>query len=168
MKAFSNFAFTGVVGAVIGIYLILFALSFWNIHSYNKKLVNYDNVLSEHVAKTKETAKVAKELAVITTTLKLSKSLKSNKVISYRVLAQIASSVPKRVKFDSVDYNGNNQVIIQGVAATDQDILKLIGNLSSKKLINQASLSSMKLPTSSSAGGQPRKGFRIFVKIKKG
>ena len=67
-----------------------------------------------------------------------------------------------------VEYNGKNQVIIQGVAATDQDILKLIGNLSSKKLISQASLSSMKLPTSSSAGGQPRKGFRIFVKIKKG
>jgi len=168
MKAFSNFAFTGVVGGVIGLYLILFTLSFWNIHSYNKKLENYGNVLSTHTAKTKEKTKIAKELAVITTTLKLSKSLKSNKVISYRVLAQIASSVPKRVKFDSVEYNGNNQVIIQGVAATDQDILKLIGNLSSKKLINQASLSSMKLPTSSSAGGQPRKGFRILVKIKKG
>ena len=57
------------------------------------------------------------------------KSLKSNKEISYRILAQIASSVPKRVKFDSVEYNGNNQVIIQGVAASDQDILKLISNL---------------------------------------
>ena len=38
MKAVSNFAFKGVVGGVIGIYLILFTLSFWNIHSYNKKL----------------------------------------------------------------------------------------------------------------------------------
>ena len=168
MKAFSNFAFTGVVGAVIGIYLILFTLSFWNIHSYNKKLVNYDNVLSMHVTKTKEKAKIAKELGVITTTLKLSKSLKSNKVISYRILAQIASSVPKRVKFDSVEYNGNNQVIIQGVAASDQDILKLISNLSSKKLVSQASLASMKLPTSKSGSGQVRKGFRIFVKVKGG
>ena len=168
IKAVSNFAFKGVVGGVIGLYLILFTLSFWNIHSYNKKLDNYENVLSMHIVKTKEKAKSTKELGLITTTLKLSKSLKSNKEISYRVLAQIASSVPNRVKFESVDYNGKNQVIIQGVAASDQDILRLIGNLSSKKLIQQASLSSMQLPTSSSATGQPRKGFKIFIKIKKG
>ena len=167
MKAFSNFAFTGVVGGVIGIYVLLFALSFWNIHSYNKKLSDYENVLSTHVAKTNEKAKVAKKLGLIVTTLKLSKSLKSNKEVSYRILAQIASSVPKRVKFDSVEYNGKDQVIIKGVAASDQDILKLISNLSSKKLIKQASLGSMSLPKSS-AGGQVRKGFKIFVKVKRG
>ena len=168
IKALSNFAFKGVVGGVIGIYLILFTLSFWNIHSYNKKLNNYENVLSMHVVKTKEKAKSTKELGLITKTLELSKSLKSNKEISYRVLAQIASSVPNRVKFESVDYNGKSQVIIQGVAASDQDILRLIGNLSSKNLIQQASLTSMQLPTNSNATGQPSKGFKIFVKIKKG
>jgi len=168
IKAVSNFAFKGVVGGVIGIYLILFTLSFWNIHSYNKKLNNYENVLSMHVVKTKEKAKSTKELGLITKTLELSKSLKSNKEISYRVLAQIASSVPNRVKFESVDYNGKSQVIIQGVAASDQDILRLIGNLSSKNLIQQASLTSMQLPTNSNATGQPSKGFKIFVKIKKG
>ena len=162
MKAFSNFAFTGVVGGVIGIYVILFALSFWNIHSYNKKLVAYNNVLSTHAATINEKAKVGKKLGVIATTLKLSKSLKSNKEISYRILAQVASSVPKRVRFDSVEYNGTNQVTIQGIAASDQDILKLIENLSKQKLIKQASLSSMKLP-----GGQgAQKGFKIFVKVK--
>ena len=162
MKAFSNFAFTGVVGGVIGIYAILFALSFWNIHSYNKKLVDYNNVLSTHAATINEKAKVGKKLSVIATTLKLSKSLKSNKEISYRILAQVASSVPKRVRFDSVEYNGTDQVTIQGIAASDQDILKLIENLSKQKLIKQASLSSMKLP-----GGQgAQKGFKIFVKVK--
>jgi type IV pilus assembly protein PilN len=167
MKAFSNFAFTGVVGGVIGIYVLLFALSFWNIHSYSKKLSDYENVLSMYVTKTNEKAKVAKKLGLIVTTLKLSKSLKSNKEVSYRILAQIASSVPKRVKFDSVEYNGKDQVIIKGVAASDQDILKLISNLSSKNLIKQASLASMSLPKSS-AGGQVRKGFKIFVKVKRG
>ena len=118
--------------------------------------------------KTKEKTKSTKELGLITKTLKLSKSLKSNKEISYRVLAQIASSVPNRVKFESVDYNGKSQVIIQGVAASDQDILRLIGNLSSKNLIQQASLTSMQLPNSSNKTGQASKGFKIFVKIKKG
>lgn len=168
IKAVSNFAFKGVVGGVIGIYLILFTLSFWNIHSYNKKLNNYENVLSMHVVKTKEKTKSTKELGLITKTLKLSKSLKSNKEISYRVLAQIASSVPNRVKFEFVVYNGKSQVIIQGVAASDQDILRLIGNLSSKNLIQQASLTSMQLPNSSNKTGQASKGFKIFVKIKKG
>ena len=80
------------------------------------------------------------------TTLKLSNSLKSNKELSYRALAQIASSVPTRLKFDQVDYNGGNLLTIQGVAASDQDILKFIENLGKQKLVEQASLSSMRLP----------------------
>jgi len=165
MKAFSNFAYKGLVGGVVGIYLILFALAFWNIHSYNAKLTVYNTVVQEHENATKIKAKTAKELGVILTTLKLSKSLKSNKDASYRILAQIASSVPKRVKFESVEYNGTNQVTIQGVAATDKDILKLITNLGKQKMVNQASLSSMNLPRTS-GGGQVLKGFRVFVRVK--
>jgi len=164
MKAISNFAFKGFVGAVVGIYIILFALSFWNIHSYNKKLKNYNKVVKSYEMKQKELKVVNKELKVMTTTLNLSRSLKSNKELSYRILAQIASSVPKRLRFDVVDYNGKNRVTIQGVAASDQDILKFIKNLGNQKLIKQASLSSMKLPKRS-ASGVTMKGFRVFVII---
>jgi len=167
MKAFSNFAYKGFVGGVVGIYLLLFVLAFWNIHRYNSQLTEYDAVVSNHQNGKKQLSKVSKELKLITTTLKLSNTLKSNKDLSYRILAQIASSVPNRVRFNTVKYDGKKQVIITGVAASDQDILQLIRNLQSKKLINQASLSSMKLPKAK-AGGQARKGFRIFVKIKKG
>ena len=66
-----------------------------------------------------------------------------------------------------MDYDGNYQVIIKGIAASDQDILKLISNLSSKNLVSQASLGSMSLPRSS-AGGVVKKGFKIFVSVKKG
>ena len=166
MKAFSNFAYKGLVGSVIGIYLILFVLAFWNIHRYNGKLVAYDEVVKQHQIAQKNLGKINKELGLITTSLKLSKSLKSNKESSYRILAQIASSVPKRVKFNSVEYNGGSQVIIQGVAASDQDILKLISNLGSKKLVRQASLASMQKSTSSKAGGQTLKGFKVIVRIK--
>ena len=165
MKAFSDFAYKGVVGAVAGIYLILFALSFWNIYSYNNKLKIYDTVVAEHLAKQGEVAKFSKELKKMTTTLKLSNSLKSNKDLSYRVLAQIASSVPNRVKFDSVDYDGKRQVVITGIAAGDNDILQLIRNLQSKSYITQASLSSMKMPRVK-AGDQVMKGFKVFVKVK--
>ena len=167
MKAFSNFAFKGTVAAIAGIYLMLFVLSFWNIHSYNKKLEDYDKVAKLHISKTKEKKIFSKELKLITSALQLSKSLKSNKDLTYRALAQIASSVPKRVKFDVLEYNGKDLITIQGLAASDQDILRLIDNLGKQKLIKQASLSSMKLPSKNkSQGGVQFKGFRIFVRIK--
>ena len=166
MKVFSNFAFKGIVGAVTVIYLVLFGLSFWNIHQYNQKLVDYDKVVSDHVLKTVEKKKVAKELGKITKTLNLSKTIKSNKKISYKILAQIASSVPKRVRFESINYNGGSRVVLKGQAFSDQDILNLIENLGNQKLIKQASLASMSLPTTK-AGTIQLKGFRIVCTIGK-
>ena len=166
MKAISGFAFKGIAASIAALYIILFSLSFWNIYSYNKQLADYDNVKKIHKEKGLEDKKISKELKLIETTLKLSRTLKSNKELTYRVLAQIASSVPNRVKFDKVEYNGKYNLTIQGIAATDQDILKFIENLGKQKLIEQASLSSMKLPKAT-VGGATMKGFRVFVKIKR-
>ena len=167
MKAISGFAFKGVAATVAALYLILFSLSFYQIYSYNKQLSGYEKVKKIHVEKAKENEAITKELKLIETTLKLSRTLKSNKELTYRVLAQVASSVPKRVRFDSVEYNGKYNLTIQGIAATDQDILKFIENLGKQKMIEQASLSSMKLPKAT-VGGATMKGFRVFVKIKRG
>ena len=166
MKAISSFAFKGLAGGIAALYLVLFSLSFWNIHSYNKKLKDYSNVVKVHKEKSAELKKVSKELQLIETTLKLSSTLKSNKELTYRILAQIASSVPARLKFDQVDYNGGRMITIQGIAASDQDILKFIDNLGKQELVEQASLSSMRLPRTTQ-GGVTMKGFRVFVKIKK-
>ena len=97
MKAFSKFAFKGVAGAVVAIYTLLFGLSFWQIYSYNSKLQDYDKIVKEHKLKEKQKKKFSKELGVMTKTLQLSKTLKSNKSLSYRYLAQIAMSVPKEL-----------------------------------------------------------------------
>jgi len=166
MKAISGFAFKGITAAVVAIYVVLFGLSFWNIISYNNKLKQYEAVKIDHTKIIKQKKIVSKEFKVINTSLKLSKTLKSNKELTYRILAQVASSVPNRVKFDQVEFNGSNRLTIQGLAATDQDILKFIENLSKQKLVEQASLSSMRLPKSS-AGSATMKGFRVFVKIKR-
>ena len=166
MKAISSFAFKGLATGIAALYLFLFTLSFWNIYSYNKKLKDYTKVLNIHEKKSLELKKVSKELKLYETTLKLSSTLKSNKELSYRILAQIASSVPTKLRFDSVDYNGKSLVTIQGVAASDQDILKFIENLGKQKLVEQASLSSMRLPRAQQ-GETQMKGFRVFVKIKK-
>ena len=160
-KVFSNFAFKGAIGVISIIYIVLFGLSFWQINTLNKKLAGYDDILQTHELRTLEKNKVEKELALILKSLKISKSIKSNKKVSFRVLAQIASAVPKRVKFNSIEYNGSNQIFIQGVASTDQDILKLISNLNNKKLIMQAQLATMTLPDGQTAGAPKMKGFKI-------
>ena len=161
-KVFSNFAFKGVVGGITLIYLALFGLSFWNIQTYNDKLVGYEDIVQTHELRTLENTKFKKEIAVMVRSLDISKNIKSNKVISYRVLAQIATAVPRRVKFDSIMYDGKNQIIIEGGAFSDQDILKLISNLNNKKLINQASLATMTLPEGNEQGKQAMKGFKVI------
>ncbi len=160
-KAFSNFAFKGVVGIVSLIYVVLFGLSFWQITDLNKKIDGYDEILQTHELKTIEKNKYAKEIGFMLKSLELSKSIKSNKTVSFRVLAQIASAVPKRVKFSKIEYNGSDLVVIEGTAFSDQDILKLISNLNNKKLISQASLASMTLPQGQQQGSQTMKGFKV-------
>ena len=160
-KAFSNFAFKGVVGIVSLIYVVLFGLSFWQITDLNKKIEGYDEILQTHELKTIEKNKYAKEIGFMLKSLELSKSIKSNKTVSFRVLAQIASAVPKRVKFSKIEYNGSDLVVIEGTAFSDQDILKLISNLNNKKLISQASLASMTLPQGQQQGSQTMKGFKV-------
>ncbi len=160
-KVFSNFAFKGAIGVISIIYIVLFGLSFWQINTLNQKLVGYDDILQTHELRTLEKNKVQKEVALILKSLKISKSIKSNKKVSFRVLAQIASAVPKRVKFNSIEYNGSNQIIIEGTASSDQDILKLIRNLNNKKLIMQAQLATMTLPDGQIAGAPTMKGFKI-------
>ena len=164
-KAFSNFAFKGIVGVVAAVYIILFGLSFWQITVLNNKISDYDQVVQNHNLKTKEIENLSKTLGKLNKQMELSKSIKSNKKISFRVLAQIASAVPKRVKFTKLDYNGSNQILIEGMAASDQDILKLISNLNNKKLISQASLASMTLPNTGNNANNTMKGFLIACKL---
>jgi len=166
MKAFSSFAFKGITASVAAVYIILFGLAFWNIQSYNKKLTNYNNVLATHKAKTADLKKVNKELGLITKTLKLSNSLKSNKAESYRILAQVAMSVPKRIKFSSVEYDGKNRVVVKGQAATDQDILKLINNLGAQDVVTQASLGNMNFRGKAGDAANVKKNFTIIVDVK--
>ena len=159
-KAFSNFAFKGIAGIVAVIYIVLFGFAFWQITDLNKKVEGYEQVVQTHQDRSNKFDDIMKEKKLMDKSLELSNSIKSNKTISFRVLAQIASAVPKRVKFDSIEYNGSDLVIIQGSAFSDQDILKLISNLNNKKLISQASLASMTLP-SEQQGSQTMKGFKI-------
>ena len=162
-QMFSNFAFKGVISIVAVVYIVLFSFSFWQISNLNKKIVNYEKIVKEHKSTEKEKNKFAKELGRMTTSLKLSKSIKSNKVISFKVLAQVASSVPRGLRFESIEYDGQKRLIITGSSANDQNILKLIRNLNDKKSIRQATLATMS--SVKSPNGQENKGFKIICRL---
>ena len=162
-QMFSNFAFKGVISIVAVVYIVLFSFSFWQISNLNKKIVNYEKIVKEHKSTEKEKNKFAKELGRMTTSLKLSKSIKSNKIVSFKVLAQVASSVPRGLRFESIEYDGKKRLIITGSSANDQNILKLIRNLNDKKSIRQATLATMS--SAKSANGQENKGFKIICRL---
>ena len=162
-QMFSNFAFKGVISIVAVVYIVLFSFSFWQISNLNKKIVNYEKIVKEHKSTEKEKNKFAKELGRMTTSLKLSKSIKSNKIVSFKVLAQVASSVPRGLRFESIEYDGKKRLIITGSSANDQNILKLIRNLNDKKSIRQATLATMS--TAKSPNGQENKGFKIICRL---
>ena len=72
----------------------------------------------------------------------------------------------KRIKFDSVDYNGKNRVVIKGQAATDQDILKLINNLGAQELVTQASLGNMNFKGKAGDSADIKKNFTVIIDVK--
>ena len=99
--------------------------------------------------------------------LALGEKINSNQVQSYRALAQITRSVPVRVQFTKIEFDGLQNINIEGSAFSDQDILNFIGNLNAKSLIEQASLVSMDESTSETEqSSSNKKGFIILCKLK--
>ncbi len=167
LKFLSGFAFKGIAGAVAGIYLLLIVLSFFQISSNKEKLLEFDQVEMEFNKLNIQYSKLAKQRKEMQKSLDLGKMINSNQASSYRTLAQVTRSVPLRVNFNKITFDGKDSLIIEGMAFSDQDILNFIANLNAKSLIEQASLAAMKVETSeSTAGNNNKKGFIINCKLK--
>ena len=167
LKFLSGFAFKGIAGAVAGIYLILIVMSFFQINTNKEKLMEFDQVQIEFDKLNAQFSKLAKQRREMQKSLDLGKMVNSNQASSYRALAQVTRSVPLRVNFSKISFDGNNSLIIEGMAFSDQDILNFIANLNAKSLIEQASLAAMKVDTGvNSSGSNNKKGFIINCKLK--
>ena len=167
LKFLSGFAFKGIAGAVAGIYLILIVMSFFQINTNKDKLIEFDQVQMEFDKLNIQFSKLAKQRREMQKSLDLGKMVSSNQASSYRALAQVTRSVPLRVNFSKISFDGDNSLIIEGMAFSDQDILNFIANLNAKSLIEQASLAAMKVETGeSSLGSNNKKGFIINCKLK--
>ena len=168
MKFLSGFAMKGLVGGIAALYIFLIGFSFFQISSNKNKLVNEINIQQEFDLISVEQQKLTKISRDMDKALKLGSMIASNQTISYRALAQITRSVPQRVQFTNLSYNGLNEIIITGLAFSDQDIINFISNLNGKDLIDQASLKAMNVPTGQNdlQSANNKKGFTILCKLK--
>ena len=167
IKFLSGFAVKGLAGAITGIYLILICLSYFNYHSNKEKLLAFDQVQGEFDRVNARYSKLMKQKNEMESALKLGKKVNSNQIGSYRALAQITRSVPVRVQFSKLEFDGSTNVTIQGSAFSDQDILNFISNLNEKSLIEQASLVDMNVAkTETEQSSSNKKGFTILCKLK--
>ena len=167
MKFLSGFALKGFAGAIAGIYLLLIGLSFFQFNSNKEKLLTFDQVQGEFDRVNSRYSKLMKQKNEMQLALRLGKQVSSNQIQSYRALAQITRSVPVRVRFTKMEFDGSKNISIQGSAFSDQDILNFISNLNEKSLIEQASLVDMNVATTETEqSSSNKKGFTILCKLK--
>ena len=67
------------------------------------------------------------------------------------------------MNFTKLEFDGNSNIVIEGTAPSDQDILALIGNLNKQTYIEQASLASMNVAKKEET---QNKGFIVNCVIK--
>ena len=165
LKFISGFAFKGLASAIAAIYLILIVFSYFQIKSNNNILVNADNIQIEFDRINNEYQTFNSRLMEMNKSLELGKMVSSNQVETYVALAQVARSVPARVQFTKLTFDGTNIIKIEGIAFSDQDILNFINNLNGKKLIKQASLITMNVQSNEERSSTNTKGFEINCEI---
>ena len=168
IKFLSGFAFKGFAAGIAALYLFLIGLSFFEYNSNKNKLENYAQIKTEFDKINTQHSKLKKQSNDMRAALRLGKLVNSNQNFSYRALAQVARSVPQRVKFETLDFNGSDQIIITGLAFSDQDIINFISNLNAKALVELASLQAMNVPqnTGDLQAASSKKGFTILCKLK--
>ena len=166
-KFLSGYALKGVAGAVAAFYILLIGFSYWTISSNKSKLTEFDTIQAQYDQNSTEFNKLNKQFNDMQQSLELGQLVSSNQSSSYRALAQIARSVPLRVEFTKMTFDGKKSVVISGKAFSDQDILNFINNLNSKSLVEEASLANMKQEENQGeqTGGN-KKGFEINCVIK--
>ena len=168
MKFLSGFAIKGLAGGIAALYLFLMGFSILQINLNKGKLENFSKIEAEFNKINSQNLKLTKQVNDMNKALKLGTLVNSNQVISYRALAQITRSVPQRVQFTTLNFDGKSEVIISGLAFSDQDIINFIKNLNNKDLVEQASLRGMNVPKGQGdlQSANNKKGFSILCKLK--
>jgi len=162
LKFLSGFAVKGLASAIAAIYIILSIYSYFQIQSNKTILVNAANIQMEYDNLNNQYQTYNSKLIEMKLSLALGDMVNSNQINTYRAIAQVARSVPARVQFTKMVFDGEDVINIEGRAFSDQDILNFINNLNAKKLVKQASLVTMNVQSDENdEASTNKKGFQI-------
>ena len=164
MKFLSGVAFKGVASAVAALYLILISVSIIQIQTNKSALKEFPAIQTEYTKYNKEFTTLSRERSTMVKSLNLGKKIKSNQAQTFITLAQISKSVPPRVNFSKLEFDGTTKITLEGTAGSDQDIITFIANLNKQSFIENASLASMNVPQSDKNTNQ--KGFIVICLMK--
>ena len=164
MKFLSGVAFKGVASAVAALYLILISVSIIQIQTNKSALKEFPAIQTEYTKYNKEFVTLSRERSTMVKSLNLGKKIKSNQAQTFITLAQISKSVPPRVNFSKLEFDGTTKITLEGTAGSDQDIIAFIANLNKQSFIENASLASMSVPQSDKNTNQ--KGFIVVCLMK--
>ena len=164
MKFLSGVAFKGVASAVAALYLILISVSIIQIQTNKSALKEFPAIQTEYTKYNKEFTTLSRERSTMVKSLNLGKKIKSNQAQTFITLAQISKSVPPRVNFSKLEFDGTTKITLEGTAGSDQDIIAFIANLNKQSFIENASLASMSVPQSDKNTNQ--KGFIVICLMK--
>lgn len=164
LKFLSGFAFKGLAIGITALYLILIVISVVQIQSNKSKLQDFAIIQAEYNKINKEFVGLSKQRSSMVSSLNLGKKINSNQIQTFITLAQISKSVPARVSFSKLEFDGSNKITLEGTAASDQDIISFIANLNKQTFIENASLASMSVPSSEKNSNQ--KGFIVICLMK--
>ena len=140
IKFLSGFAFKGVGAAIAIIYFVLISFSFTQYYFNKEKLLAYDEIKANYEKISTGYKKNENKLNEMQASLQIGANIASNQAQSYRALAQVARSVPGRVKFSKIEYDGENQILIEGLAFENGDVNNFNKNLNKKSLIKLATV----------------------------
>jgi len=140
IKFLSGFAFKGLAVVIAIIYFALIGYSTAQYYFNKEKLLAFDEIEKNYLQTSAKFKIKEQKLKAMQDSLKIGENLNSNQAQSYRAMAQVARSVPGRVKPTKIEYDGANQILIEGLAFENGDVNNFNRNLNQKSLIKLATV----------------------------
>ena len=166
IKFLSGFAFKGLAITIAIAYFVLISYSATQYHFNKEKLLAFDEIKGNYERISARFDIKSKKLTDMKASLEIGQNLNSNQSHSYRALAQVARSVPGRVIPRKIEYDGANQILIEGLAFENGDVNNFNKNLNQKSLIKLATVDGTTSATSEQTKSTSMKrAFKIKITL---
>ena len=165
IKFLSGFAFKGLAIAIATIYFVLIGYSLTQYYFNKEKLLAFDEIQAENNKVKNRIQPLATKWDEMNKSMNISENLNSNQAQSFRSQAQVARSVPSGVIPQKIEYDGENQILIEGLAIGNNNVTDFSQNLRNKSLVKAVKINGTYANTSEQTSTLFKKYFKITVTL---